>query len=260
MRRIIIVIGLFVAILSFTVSTSVSAQSVNSEYYYTAQPDDQVEIRMEMDFEGQTFTYEPINVTIFDPKGGVIYNDNITVTSITHLWFAWVVPHDAPLGNHTIFAYDYVNPNYNVTAIVEVSIPYIIVIKGFVMNSFGNSYPSYPITFVNFNRSEIVQATTDQEGFYSLALYNTTLGDTLYGIAKMIAEESTVTLTVEGNFTQSFRTAPLQVNNGIGGGGNGANRVNAVAQRDAIFFGSVTLAVVSLGTVTAMLAKMSRAK
>lgn len=239
---------------------------------YFAEPDDILDIRMELyndSDNAQTFTGLPANVTIRDPYGiriSVIDPDtgkwvksfNHTVTAQTHVWFGWKVPHDAPLGNYSILAFDY-DTLINTSARVVVYIPYVIVITGFVMNSYGSTYPSYPVTFINFNRTEFAEGWTDESGYYSVVLTNTTIGDTLYGIAKMIAEESSVTLIVIGNFTQSFHTQQLNVGGGgAGGGAGGGGRANSIAQRDGVFYGAIAMAFISLGTASVVMVKMAK--
>ena len=274
MRKGIIIAVMFMVILWVQPHSSVSAQSNNPNVdLYYAEPDDVLDIRMQLpttnlEGEDQTFTGLPVNVTITDPHGNRIWLEvngesvqsfNHTVTQVRRVWFGWQIPHDSPLGNHTIFVYDY-DTFLNATTIVIVHIPYIIVITGFVSNSYGSTYPSYPITFINFNRTEFAEGVTDQDGFYSVVLTNTTIGDTLYGIAKMVAEESSVTLTVMGNFTQSFHTQQIAVAGGNqgGGSGSGSGRVNSLAQRDSLFYGAIAMAFVSLGTASAVMVKMAK--
>jgi len=230
--------------------------SQQSELVYSAEPDQLVDIRMELYNESQTFTGITVNVTIYNPNTLAIESFNHTVTSVSHVWFGWKVPYNAPLGNYSVIAYDYYTL-LNTTARVVVDIPYVIVITGFVINSYGSTYPSYPVTFINFNRTNTVVGQTDKDGFYSVVLSNTTIGNVIYGIAKMVAEESSVTLTVTGNFTQSFHTQQVNVAGG-GGGGSGSGREGSVTQRDGIFYGAIAMAFISLGTASAVLVKMAR--
>lgn len=260
MRKSIFFIIWFVILFAVSGNQALQLDKVsNPDQLYFGEPDQLLDIRLEI-VNKTSLTNHLANVSIFSPTEKVLNTFNQSITSVTHLWFGWRVPADAMQGNYSIFAFEY-DTLTNTSVVIVVRIPYVITIIGYVLNSYGNAYPSYPVEFLNLNRTEFLIAETDATGFYSMILHNTTIGNHLYGFAKVQTEESSVIVEVDGNFTMSFRTQPVEFYNGgnVGiGGGSADGRARAIAQRDGIFFGAIAVTLISLGGLGAMIYKVGK--